>query len=83
MFHKYLLHSIFVIAAFLLAIYGNKLLNLFFEFSFESVPVQLVFSYSFRIVPVVIAIGILFKFKNILGKSSGKIRKNERFWVKW
>ena len=64
--NKILLNSIFVITAFLFAVYGKRLISLFFEVTFDSTLINLIFTYSWQIVPIIIAIGILYRFNNIL-----------------
>jgi len=63
--HKTLFHSIIIILTFLLAFYGNKILNNFVEISFPTYAGRLIYSYLWWVIPVIIVLSILFGFKNI------------------
>jgi membrane protease YdiL (CAAX protease family) len=58
--------SIIIILAFLLAVYGRKLLNQFADISFPSTVGSTIYYYAWWIVPIALTIGFLYGFKNIL-----------------
>ena len=63
---KNTLHSVIIILAFFLAVYGKRLLQQFFVVSFDSPLIKLLYSYAWWIIPIVITIGLLYGFKNVL-----------------
>ena len=58
--------SILIILAFLLAVYGNRLVQQLVPISFDSTLQNLLYSYAWWILPIVITIGYLYGFKNIV-----------------
>ena len=63
---KKFLQSFIIILVFLLAVYGNRLLQRFVIISFDSPIINLMYSYAWWIIPIVIVIGLLYGFENIL-----------------
>ncbi len=61
-----LLQSVIIILAFLVAVYGKRLLHQYVTISFDSAFVKLMYSYAWSIIPIVLVLGFLYGVKNIL-----------------
>lgn len=71
---KNILQSVLVILTFLLAVYGNRLLEGFLKISFENEYLRVIWYYLWWIVPTILVTGFLFGFQNFfreMGLSRG------------